>query len=403
MSGFRVMHVTDYASAYEGAFIRQLRMLDEEVRSRGGRASVLCLTPTAMARPWIETLRADGWDLREIPAGSTRAQRAVARRIADAVLETRPDVVHVHFGTFDLSTRLALRMLRRRLGADMPRLVWHYRTALETPVAERNPVRRIKDHIKFARAGQDVDLFVGVTRALAEEVALRGAPAARARGIVAGCDTDTFRHDAETRRRVRRSLGVGDDDVLLMHMGWSWHRKGGDLLAEAVCSLETIFAAGDEAAAPRIIACSIGAPEDALLGPVLALPISDRVHEYHQASDIFISASRSEGFGNGLVEAMACERVAVAAAADGQLETFAGLDGVRTIPVGDSAALARAVRQLIDHRAAWPALGASNRRHVIDRHSMRRWARDMADAYAELVPEHLTPSAHVARTTAEVA
>jgi glycosyltransferase involved in cell wall biosynthesis len=134
--------------------------------------------------------------------------------------------------------------------------------------------------------------------------------------------------------------------------------------------------------------------------------MSDKVHEYHQAADIFISASRSEGFGNGLVEAMACERVAIAAAAGGQLETFTGIDGVETIPVGDAAALARAIRDLVARRASWPALGATNRRHVVERHSMRRWARDMADAYADLVPAHLEPSGARPATppsTAEVA
>lgn len=387
MAGFRALHVTDYASAYEGAFIRQLRMLDEELRQRGGRTSALCLTGAAMRRPWAPLLERDGWELREVPAGATYAQRDVAASIGDAILELRPDVVHVHFGTYDLSTRRALRQVRRRLGAEMPKLVWHYRTALEDPVASRGVVRRLKDHLKFARAGADVDLFVGVTRALAAEVAERGAPAGRARGIVAGCDTDVFRRDAAARARVREALDVGPDDVLLMHMGWSWHRKGGDLLAEAVRSLE---ANADD---PRIVACSIGAPEDALVGSVRVLPITDRVHEYHQASDIFISASRSEGFGNGLVEAMACERVAVAAVADGQLETFAGLEGVLPIPVGDAAALARAVRTLLAQRSTWPTLGAANRRHVVERHSMRRWAREMADAYAELVPQHLAPSA----------
>jgi glycosyltransferase involved in cell wall biosynthesis len=179
-------------------------------------------------------------------------------------------------------------------------------------------------------------------------------------------------------------------------MGWSWHRKGGDLLAEAVRSLETTTGPG------RVVAYSIGAPEDALLGSVRALPITDRVHEYHQASDIFISASRSEGFGNGLVEAMACERVAVASCAEGQLETFAGLDGVLAIPIDDAAALAKAVRTLIDRRSNWPALGASNRRHVLAHHSMRRWARQMADAYAELDHRHLAPSRDAA-TEAHVA
>jgi glycosyltransferase involved in cell wall biosynthesis len=386
MPGFRVLHVTDYASAYEGAFIRQLRMLDEELRGRDGRESAICLTRTAMTRSWVDTLRADGWQLREIPDGTPWPERRVANAIQDAVLELRPDVVHVHFGTFDLSARAALQRLRRRLGPDMPKLVWHYRTALETPVEERSLLRRWKDTLKYGRAAQDVDLLVGVTQALAEEVVDRGAPAERTRGIVAGCDTDRFRADAATRRRIRERLGVGDDEILLMHMGWSWHRKGGDLLAEAVRSIES-------GGGPRLVACSIGAPEDAVLGAVRALPMSDKVHEYHQAADIFISASRSEGFGNGLVEAMACERVAIAAAAGGQLETFAGIEGVVPIPVGDAQALAAAIRDLVARRASWPTLGAANRRHVIERHSMRRWAREMADAYAELVPAHLESAA----------
>ena len=395
--GFRVLHVTDYASAYEGAFIRQLRMLDEELRGRGARASALCLTESAMQRDWARTLEDDGWQLQVIPAGATRAERNVARAIADAVLELRPDVVHVHFGTYDLSTRRALRSLRRLLGPAMPKLVWHYRTALETGIDERSVVRRTKDYLKFARAGRDVDLFVGVTRALAEEVADRGAPRDRAIGIVAGCDTERFRRDSDTRARVRARLGVGDDDVLLLHMGWAWHRKGGDLLAEAVRTLE----AGD---GPRIVACSVGAPEQELLGPVRSLSITDRVHEYHQASDIFISASRSEGFGNGLVEAMACERVAVAAAADGQVETFAGIDGVVPIPVGDASAIAGAVRELLRRRASWATLGQSNRQHVLEHHSMRRWARDMANAYVELRPTRLAAAGPAAaRPSQEVA
>lgn len=398
MAGFRVLHVTDYASTYEGAFIRQLRMLDDEVRSRGGRPSTLCLTRAALDCPWAQQLADDGWELVEIPAGTTRSQRKVARAIADAVLEQRPDVVHVHFGTYDLSTRMAMRMLRRHLKAAMPKLVWHYRTALETTVEDRSPTRRLKDHLKFRRAGQDVDLFVGVTRALADEVARRGAPAERCRGIVAGCDTDTFRRDAATRARVRESLGLADDDVMVLHMGWSWHRKGGDLLAQAATSLSALQD-------PRIVAFSIGAPESALLGAVRQLPITDRVHEYHQASDIFVSASRSEGFGNGLVEAMACERVAVAALADGQVETFEGIDGVITMPIGDADALTDAIRSLVHTRAGWPTLGTSNRRHVVERHSMRRWARDMADAYADLQPRRIQPASAAAanRPSTEVA
>lgn len=127
------------------------------------------------------------------------------------------------------------------------------------------------------------------------------------------------------------------------------------------------------------------------------------MHEYHQASDVFVSASRSEGFGNGLVEAMACERVAVAAMAEGQIETFAGIDGVVTMPVGDAGALTDAIRSLVHARASWPTLGSANRRHVVERHSMRRWARDMADAYAELQPTRLAAADAAPHHQTEVA
>lgn len=394
--GFRVLHLTDYASSYEGAFIRQLRMLDDDLRARGARPSALAITQAARDRPWADALVADGWELHVVPPTSTRGSTEAVAGIARAVQAAMPDVLHVHFGTYDLAARRAVR----RMGGVTPDgrellLVWHYRTALEEAVDERGLVRRAKDWIKFTRASRDVDLVVGVTKALAEEATARGVAPGKARGIVAGCDTETFRPDAAARARVRDELGVAPDELLLLHMGWHWHRKGGDLLAAAVEQLTT------SRPDARIVACSIGAPDDpAELGPVRALPMTDRVHELHQAADIFVSASRSEGFGNGLVEAMACERVAVAAAADGQLETFAGIDGVIPTTVEDAADLARGIETLLDRRETWAALGARNREHVVRNHSMRRWAREMADAYGELVDDRLAaapaPSQEVA-------
>jgi glycosyltransferase involved in cell wall biosynthesis len=341
MSGFRVLHVSDYAAAYEGAFIRQLRMLDEELHRRGAATSAFGLMPTALAQDWAHGLAVGGWALAEIPPSGTRASRAAVDAIADAVREVEPDVVHVHFGTYDLAARAALRRLRRDARFAGTKLVWHYRTALEEPIAARGPLRRLKDYLKFARASRDVDLVVGVTNALAVEAVARGVEPARARGVVAGCDTDTFHMDHATRARMRAELGLEEGDVLLLHMGWMWHRKGGDLLVDALEQLTD--ADGRTADGTRLVACSIGAPDDVEVGRVRRLPMSTSVHEYHQAADIFISASRSEGFGNGLVEAMACQRVAVAACAEGQVETFDGLDGVVPLAVEDAAALARGI------------------------------------------------------------
>jgi glycosyltransferase involved in cell wall biosynthesis len=386
---FRVLHVSDYASSYEGAFIRQLRMLDEDIRARGGRSSAFALTQPALDRAWARELAADHWCLNHLPPSGTNARRPAVDAIIDAIERSQPTVVHVHFGTYDLAARAAVTKLRARGGQwqDL-QLVWHYRTALEVPVAQRSITRRIKDYIKFARASRDTNLVVGVTQAVADEAIARGVDANRVRGIVAGTDTETFRVDTETRARVRAELGVADDQTMLFHMGWHWQRKGGDLLAGAMQRLQ-------ERGHRDVVAYSVGAPVDAELGAVRALPMTDRVWELHQASDIFLSASRSEAFGNGLVEAMACERVAVAACAEGQVETFVGLDGVIPVAVDDSDALAIGVEQLLGARETWSVRGAANRAHVLEHHSMRRWARDMADAYAQLVPGAYLPSADV--------
>jgi len=243
-----------------------------------------------------------------------------------------------------------------------------------------------------------------VTNALAEEAVARGVAPGRARGVVAGNDTETFRRDPAARARVRAELGLADDDIMLLHMGWTWHRKGGDLLADAIEQLTDadgrVVATGE-----RLVAFSIGAPDDVEVGRVRRLPMSTAVYEYHQASDIFISASRSEGFGNGLVEAMACENVAVAAAADGQIETFAGMRGVAAVAVDDAAAVAAGITDLLAKRAQWGELGAASRAHVLRHHSMRRWAREMADTYAELLPTRLDTSvdAHHRSADSEVA
>lgn len=376
----RAVHISDFAAPYPGAFIRQLRMLDEELRRRGAGRCVLAFPQRAEGRPWLDELRRDGFEICLLPEPQSRTVRSVARAIEGLVSDVQPDVVHTHFGTYDLSTAAALRRFGRTHGSAVcPAQVWHYRTALETPLDERSLVRRVKDLYKFRIVGGRADRVIGVTEAMAREVANRGVGDS-ALAVVAGCDTETFRAPTEQRRReLRARLGVSDDDVLLLHMGWHWYRKGGDLLAAAARLLA-------ERGHTNIVTRSIGAPLDELEAPVARVEPTDSVFELHQASDIFVSASRSEGFGNGLVEALACERVAVAAVAAGQRELFERLGGCRPVPVGDAVALADGIEWLLEHRKDWPRLGAANRAHVVEHNSMRGWARELADVYAELRP-----------------
>ncbi len=372
----RVLHICDFAAPYPGAFIRQLLMLEDEVSARGGRPSAFAFPERASGAYWIGELRAAGHEVVLLPEPRTWGERATLHAIHQLIERVQPDIVHTHFGSYDIDTGRAIRRIAR---VRRPRLIWHYRTALESTIHERSILRRFKDWIKYARAGRDVDLCVTVTRALAREVADRGMDVDRVLPVVAGCDTMHFTPptSSEERRELRSVLGVDDDDVLVMHLGWHWHRKGGDLLAQAARLLEA-------RGISNVRFISVGASADEVEDPIRRIRATPDVVDIYRAADIFVSASRSEGFGNGLVEAMSCERVAVAALASGQREVFARVPGVMPVAVGSAEAIADGIQQLIARRADWKQMGQRNRRHIEDHHSMRRWAHDMSGVYASL-------------------
>ena len=372
----RVLHVADFSAPYPGAFITQLRLLAAELAGRGDGQTAFAFPQRAAGIGWLDELAAHGHPVMLLPEPSLLRPRPAAQLLAAAIADLQPDLVHSHFGTYDIAAARAVRGAAAS-GQPRPRLLWHYRTALEDDVASRGLVRRAKDLVRYRIAGREVDAAIGVTEAMAREAAQRGM-GERAQAVVAGCNTDQFRSNDEARTRLRRELGVADGEVMLLHLGWHWARKGGDLLAEAVRLLAA------EGIAVR--AFSVGAPDAQVEDPVVALPFTDAIADLHAAADIFVSASRSEGFGNGLVEAMACERVCVAALVDGQREVFSGIDGVASVRPGDARELARGIRELLTVRGAWPRLGAANRAHVEQRYGMRRWAAEMADLYAGLAP-----------------
>jgi glycosyltransferase involved in cell wall biosynthesis len=225
-------------------------------------------------------------------------------------------------------------------------------------------------------ARQAVDACLAVTEALADEASRRGL-GPKALAITAGCDTESFRPSPSVRARVRAAMGLQSDDILILHLGWAWHRKGGDLLVAAAEQLQQRGHTG-------LIFASVGAT-GAGSSLVRSLPFTDRVHELHQAADIFVSSSRSEGFGNGVVEAMATGTVVVAAQATGQREIFEGVSGCVAVAVDDPLCLADGIADLIARRNDWPTLGAMNRAHILARYDMRDWACRMADVYERML------------------
>ena len=125
------------------------------------------------------------------------------------------------------------------------------------------------------------------------------------------------------------------------------------------------------------------------------LNLSDRFHfvggvtnlrEHLSSSDIFVLPSRSEGFSNAIVEAMAASLPVVATNVGGNAEAVEeGVSGF-IVPVDDPAALSAAITQLISHPSQAKAMGEAGRDLVIEKFTNEAMMTKIAACYRTLLP-----------------
>jgi glycosyltransferase involved in cell wall biosynthesis len=104
-----------------------------------------------------------------------------------------------------------------------------------------------------------------------------------------------------------------------------------------------ILGEGEERPALESLAASLGVADD------VSLPgFVDNPYAWMRHASVFAVSSRWEGFGNALVEAMACGTPVVSTLCDGPREILEGGRHGRMSAIGDPAALARAVEGALD-------------------------------------------------------
>ncbi len=114
--------------------------------------------------------------------------------------------------------------------------------------------------------------------------------------------------------------------------------------------------------------------------------VSD-LHVHLSSADIFVLPSRSEGFSNAIIEAMAAGLPVVATDVGGNAEAVEhGVSGM-IVPPEDPDALAAAIAELLADPAHARAMGTAGKAIAEKKYSLNAMMDHIADAYRRLLAE----------------
>lgn len=365
-----IHHLADYGGPYAGSFIPMLASTAKE-STRRGNTTTIWLSSALQEREWLPEL--DGVArIRWLDAERPDIRSTVAALRADIARDPGPVVLHTHFSGYDIPAALA--GLHRRNTA----VFWHEHTQ---PRPELVP--RLRNTVRYSVLGRAVDKMLCVSAEITETLRRRHAPERALLTFPNAVDLGRLPpRTPGTRERARRELGIQEGAQVVLHFGWDWIRKGGDLMLAAARELRDV---------PDVVWLTVpGLPDRERPTPLDGVDIREAaprndVGTFYAAADVFLSCSRAEGMPYAMLESLASGLPVVASDLPGHRPALRDLPAGEIVSL-DPVAIADAVRRALSldgaarHRHAEAA-----RSRIASSYSLEQWARRLADLYDDCV------------------
>ena len=295
---------------------------------------------------WTAGLRRDGFEVLPIrfPHRPTLRQAGSGSRdLIETLRRHELDAVHTHNAHHGVVGRL----VGRALGLPVFH-TWRYDPLDAADERSRRLVYGVAE-AAASRAGRAVmfqnaeDLEMAVRR--------RIVPAAKAVLVGNGIVTERYERPRQSRQDVRGDLGVPADSALVLCVARLAERKGHPDLLEAARLLS------DDHPRLRLVLVGTGVDEAALRELAARLGVDSFVHFAGQrddvpdllhASDVLCLPSRREGIPRAVMEAMAARLPVVATNVVGTRSLIVDGRSGLLVPYRSPAALAAALRRLLD-------------------------------------------------------
>lgn len=249
--------------------------------------------------------------------------------------------------------------------------------------------RRIALRVAWARLLR-ARRFVALNRTIARQLEAAGVPGARILALPNG--VDVVRHRPATameRAQARAEHGIADGALCLVVVGRLVASKDVATLVAAVGALPPgpalelrIAGAGPERARLERDAASLPAWARARF-------VGERtdVAGLLRAADVYLSASRTEGLPNAMLEALASGLACILSDVPGHSDTSAGREHALFVPVGQVVAFSAAIARLRSDAALRSELATRARAAACEVFSLDALARRYAALYEELREE----------------
>jgi len=203
-------------------------------------------------------------------------------------------------------------------------------------------------------------------------------------GSVSGVDLARFRPDAQARSAVRRELGIGEDEPVVLYLGRITRDKGVLDLARAASSKALLLLVGPDEGGLREEVLRLRGPH---ASRVRFVGYTDAPERYLAAADLLCLPSYREGFGSVVIEAAAAGIPAVASRIYGVVDAVAdGRTGLLFTP-GDAADLGHKLDTLLVDRARRRGMGAAARARAAAEFSQERLLRALEERYRAILGE----------------
>ena len=367
-----ILLAADYATPASGNFIASCVELGRTLKKSG--SSLTFVFPesknTLCENSWVHWLKREGFPVYLISKDKTDNQ--IISFLQTVTEKHKIDIIHIHFGMFhhaiishakDLGVKVIIHD-HMGFAAGINPIKQRLRCAALSAVYRKNKIG-----IVSVNSQKNSAYFF-----------------ARHWYVPNGLSFIRNVPQSASREDMRLKLGINPDEKMCMFLGWDLHRKGIDIAVKAINEIRKnnpemllgVVGIGN----PPDRDCLQFIRESTGIEPnsswIRYLPSCEDMFAYHRAADVYLSASRSEAFPYGILEAIS-QNTPVAASDIKSTEWCHRYSKAVVYPTEDPNACADAIKQAVSMGNS-----PSNAEEIVETYSIEKWCTRMIRIYEQM-------------------